>query len=150
MKPQPAIAPSNAGTPTPRTDAETDTTWTRAYGNIDFVFSDFARTLERELNEAKATAEKRVEDYLNERVCCSGHECGCRGVTRLVQYMQELAGEQITALTEALRLAREALKEIQKIGENELSHTSAKYGDAPHRVALIARAALTPSPKATV
>ena len=39
-----------------------------------------------------------AQDYLNEKACCSGADCGCRGVTRLQQMVYEEAG---IALSEA-------------------------------------------------
>ncbi len=39
-----------------------------------------------------------IEDYMNARMCCNGTDCGCGGVTRLQQYVQEEAGMELDSL----------------------------------------------------
>ncbi len=40
----------------------------------------------------------KIEDFLNERMCCNGQDCGCMGVTRREHYIFEEAGTELTAL----------------------------------------------------
>ena len=44
-------------------------------------------------------AQRDVEKYLNERVCCDGANCSCGGITRLQQLVQEEAGGQLARVT---------------------------------------------------
>jgi predicted protein tyrosine phosphatase len=60
----------------------------------------------------KAQLEQRVSDYLNERHCCSGADCGCMGVSRLGQIVGEECGQRITTLRTELAEARKALVDM--------------------------------------
>jgi hypothetical protein len=52
----------------------------------------------------------KIEDFLNERVCCNGVDCGCMGVSRLEQYVHEAANEEIGKLRSDLAAANEMIK----------------------------------------
>lgn len=54
----------------------------------------------------------RIENYLSERHCCSGHECGCEGVSRLEWAVLEEAGTQIAGLRKQLAQQSAALASI--------------------------------------
>jgi hypothetical protein len=53
----------------------------------------------------RSQTDGNIEDFLNERACCSGEDCGCQGVSRLQQFVWEEAGLQLSAL----RAERDAL-----------------------------------------
>lgn len=57
----------------------------------------------------RAANDKRIEEFLAERMCCNGQDCGCMGVTRLQQYINEAAGEKLTAERALVQKLREAL-----------------------------------------
>jgi len=58
-----------------------------------------------EVEELREQNDKRVQDFLAEKVCCNGQDCGCMGITRLQQLIAEEAGAELGAL----RADREAL-----------------------------------------
>jgi hypothetical protein len=63
---------------TPRTDAEIENTTPSAGSAPDFVSADFARTLERELKEAREIAKKYEDRYfavVAENATTQGQQC---------------------------------------------------------------------------
>lgn len=68
--------------------------------------------LQAELTEARAEAaalrlqmDTKVADFLNEKVCCNGQDCGCMGVTRLQQIVHEECGIKLEELRDKIALA---------------------------------------------
>lgn len=67
-----------------------------------------------------------IEKYLSEKACCSGFECGCRGVSRLQQMIHEECGSALTsaasreaALVEAITTVLPAVKFDQTLTPKE-------------------------------
>lgn len=58
---------------------------------------DELATLRARLEAAEKERDRKIDDYLSEKVCCSGADCACRGVTRIQQLIHEECGAQLAA-----------------------------------------------------
>jgi hypothetical protein len=79
-----------------------------------------AEESEREARTLREQLDGEIEDFLNEKACCTGAECGCGGVTRLQQYVAEEADMQLCTLREEvaeLRKDKERLEVLEILGE---------------------------------
>lgn len=74
----------------------------------------------------RAVLDKRIFDWLNERACCDGHECGCMGVSRLDQIVGEEVGTQLTHLRATCEALRKELAEA-KAANTRLERDKARY-----------------------
>lgn len=87
----------------------------------------------------RADLDKRIADFLSEKACCNGHECGCYGVTRLEQLVEAEAAAQLTAQRQWTEQAREAMK--LAVANYELEHPILKQN--PHLACTWYRFAVT-------
>lgn len=62
----------------------------------------------------RVASDKRIDAFLQEKVCCNGEECGCGGVTRLQQMVGEEAGEMATELRAQLETAQRQITWLQE------------------------------------
>lgn len=76
---------------------------------------------------------ERIDKYMNERVCCSGHDCGCMGITRLEQFVGEeitLRDADLRELAEIGRLAVELARAAQGLDFDACSAKGEELGKA--------------------
>jgi hypothetical protein len=71
--------------------------------------------VEQEAKTLRHQMDQKIGDFLAERVCCNGQDCGCMGITR---YEQE-CGER---LAEALRELAAARRDSQRL--DKLAHAA--------------------------
>ncbi len=72
--------------------------------------------LRAEVEEARAESaalrkanDTRIDDFLNEMICCNGVECGCQGATRLQELVWQEAGRQLGELRAEVERLKAAL-----------------------------------------
>lgn len=77
-------------------------------------------TIESERETLIANLNKRIDDYMNELVCCNLLDCGCRGGTRLQQAIYEECGGKLRELQE--ERARLLAKNDELVADRTYNH----------------------------